>query len=322
IMIAIPSVMIGVGVLSMPKDLAADTKAGDGWLPIVGIGVLILFVIWFITRFVARFPGQQFIEYAALIVSKPVAVIMTLVWAGIFIPLTSIQIREIANMSKEYLLPETPIEIIALTFFLVVIYAVSGTRVGLFRLNMLFFPIITLIVLVVFVFNLNFFSISHLQPLFKTSFTGFIKGAGSSIRSYIGFGILWFYLAYVEEPKQTSKLAVIGTIISFVLYVLLFFFRYLYYGYFQYNIAHIRCFGFRFDICFYEYFEIKSYFCFGAGRLLYCNASSGIAGNICFRNGDELYSYFVYDIGDVCFDRYGKNSRGERQWVSASCLLV
>ncbi|HLR08952.1 MAG TPA: endospore germination permease [Bacillota bacterium] len=230
IMIAIPSVMIGVGVLSMPKDLAADTKAGDGWLPIVGIGVLILFVIWFITRFVARFPGQQFIEYAALIVSKPVAVIMTLVWAGIFIPLTSIQIREIANMSKEYLLPETPIEIIALTFFLVVIYAVSGTRVGLFRLNMLFFPIITLIVLVVFVFNLNFFSISHLQPLFKTSFTGFIKGAGSSIRSYIGFGILWFYLAYVEEPKQTPKLAVIGTIISIVIYVLLFVFCIAVYG--------------------------------------------------------------------------------------------
>src|SRR5699024_12098950 len=105
-------------------------------------------------------------------------------------------------MSKEYFLPETLIEIITLTFFLVVIYDVSGTRVGLFRLNMLFFPIITLIVLVVFVFNLNFFSISHLQPLFKTSFTVFIKRAGSSIRAYIGFGILWLYLAYDEELKQ------------------------------------------------------------------------------------------------------------------------
>src|SRR5699024_2340047 len=89
---------------------------------------------------------------------------------------------------------------------------------------------ITLIVLVVFVFNLNFFSISHLQPLFKTSFTGFIKGAGSSIRSYIGFGILWCYLAYVEEPKQTPKLAVIGTIISIVIYVLLFVFCIAVYG--------------------------------------------------------------------------------------------
>src|SRR5699024_3805593 len=98
-MIAIHSVIIGDGDLYMRKDLAANTKSGNGWLSIVGIGVLILFVIWFITRFVARFPGQQFIEYAALIVSKPVAVIMTLVWAGIFIPLTSIQIREIANMS-------------------------------------------------------------------------------------------------------------------------------------------------------------------------------------------------------------------------------
>src|SRR5699024_2084523 len=51
-----------------------------------------------------------------------------------------------------------------------------------------------------------------------------------SIRSYIGFGILWFYLAYVEEPKQTPKLAVIGTIISIVIYVLLFVFCIAVYG--------------------------------------------------------------------------------------------
>src|SRR5699024_2530506 len=142
----------------------------------------------------------------------------------------SIQIREIANMSKEYLLPETPIEIIALTFFLVVIYAGSGTRVGLFRLNMLFFPIISLIVLVVFVFNFNFFSISHLQPLFKTSLSVFIKWAGACIRLYIGFGIFWFYLSFDEEPKQTPKLAVIGTVISIVIYVLLFVFCIAVYG--------------------------------------------------------------------------------------------
>src|SRR5699024_7935487 len=115
-----PSVIIGVGILSMPKDLAADTMAADGWVAIVGIGVVILILTWIIARFVSRFPGKAFVEYASSIVSRPVAIVMTLVWAGLFMLITSIQVREIANISKEYLLEQTPVEIIALTFFLVV----------------------------------------------------------------------------------------------------------------------------------------------------------------------------------------------------------
>lgn len=222
IMIAVPSMVIGTGVLTLPKDLAAETMAADGWVSIVIGGILAIMLTWVIAKLAVSFPHQTFMTYASKIVTRPVATILTFIFAVFALHIAAFQVRQIADISKQYLFERTPVEVIALSFFLVVIYAVSGSRVGLFRLNTMFLPLILIIASVVLLFNFRGFKIENLLPIFQTDLSGYAKGIGTSITSYMGFGILWFYISLVKQPKKVPKMAMIGMGIPVGLYALLF----------------------------------------------------------------------------------------------------
>lgn len=222
IMFAIPSIVVGVGILSLPKDLAAATVSSDGWVPIVIGGIIVAFITWIVARISASFPHQTFLTYASKIMTKPVAVVITFLFAVIALNVAALTVRRIADISKHYLFDRTPVEVIAFTFLLLVVYGVSGSRAGLFRLNMMFLPIILIISVLILAFNIGWFKPDNLLPVFQTSFSGYMEGIGTSITAYTGFGIVWFYIVLVKQPEKAPKKAVLGMGMPIVLYVLFF----------------------------------------------------------------------------------------------------
>lgn len=222
IMIAVPSIVISVGILSFPKSLASVTGAADGWVSILIGGMIAIVMTWIVAKIAANYPQQSFLSYSSRIVTKPVAVMLTFLFALLSLQIVAFQIRGIADISKQYLFDRTPVEVLALAFLLVLIYAVSGSRAGLFRLNMMFFPIIMIILVMLVLFSTNQWEWEHLFPMFETSLTGYVKGLKTAATSYIGFGILWFYIALVKQPKKVPKHAVIGMCVPVILYLLIF----------------------------------------------------------------------------------------------------
>src|SRR5699024_1773381 len=210
IMVAIPSIVIGVGILSFPRRIAINTIGVDGWVTILASGIIMVFFAWLLARLASRFPQQSFLTYASKIVSKPMAIAIMVVFIVISITLAAIEVREISEIAKQYLFDKTPIESVALCFLLVVIYAASGSRAGIFRLNMMFLPIILFIALAVLVLNIGWFSLDRLLPVLETDIHGYIRGTGISLISYMGFSIILFYTSLVEKPEKVPKSAVIG----------------------------------------------------------------------------------------------------------------
>ncbi|MFD1171161.1 GerAB/ArcD/ProY family transporter [Oceanobacillus picturae] len=222
VMVAIPSMVIGVGILSLPKNLATVTTASDGWIPLLLGGIIAVFMTWVVAKFAAGFPNQTFLTYATTIVSRPIAIVLSFLFVVIFVSITALQVREIAAISKQYIFDRTPLEVIALAFLLVVLYGVSGSRAGLFRLNIMFLPIILFVALIVFIFNIGWFEFGNLLPTFTTSFSGYTEALNTSVTSYLGFSILWFYIGLMDQPKKAPKLVALGMCIPVVLYLLLF----------------------------------------------------------------------------------------------------
>lgn len=222
LMIAVPSYVIGPIILTLPRDLAAATTSSDGWISLLAGGLVSIIVMWLIAKLVVGFPNQYFSTYTSTILTRPVAIVVSLLFAVLWINVTAFEVRKIADMAKLYLFERTPVEIIALTFLLVVVYAVSGSRAGLFRLNVLFLPIILFIAVVVFVLNLGLFDVNQLLPLFETDIRGYLQGMHVGMFSYVGFVIVLFYIGLVDNPKRTPKMAAIGMCIPIVLYMLLF----------------------------------------------------------------------------------------------------
>lgn len=218
LMIAVPSMVIGVTILSLPRQIATFTSASDGWISLMMIGLLATLMIWVVGTIASAFPGQSFLSYASAIISRPVAIVFTLVHALLGLILSALVIRTLADIAKHYLFERTPLEVIALTFLLVVVYAVAGSRVGLFRLNVLFFPIIFFIAFVVMMFDMKWFDINNFLPVFKTDLQGYMRAGLQSLLSYMGGGIFLFYVALLEKPKKAPRTLAIGMTFSILFY--------------------------------------------------------------------------------------------------------
>lgn len=222
IMIVVPSMLIGGGILSFPSVLAGETNGSDGWVAIVIGGLFALLVAWLVAKLATSFPNESFIAYTSAIITRPLAILLTLLFGTISLLTAAYVIRNIANAAKEYLFEQTPIEVVALTFLLVVVYAVSSSRIGLFRLNMLFFPFVFMIIIVIILLNFKNIDFGDLLPVFRTPFTGYIKGTGGILTSYVGIGILLFYLTLADHPKNAPKMVSLGVCIVIFLYILIF----------------------------------------------------------------------------------------------------
>lgn len=223
IMIVVITNIIGVFTLTLSREVAKDTSSMDGWLAILIGGVITCFLGWTITKIAVSFPNYSFYSYATHLLSKPIAVVLTLVFSFQYFIITTFQIREISILAHQYYFDRTPMEFITLTFLLVVIYAVSGSHAGVFRLFIFFLPMTIIGLLILIALPIGTIQKEDFLPVFQTDFKGYVKGTHSTLISFIGFGIVFFYVSLVKNPKHTAKMTVYGivfvTVINILLYI-------------------------------------------------------------------------------------------------------
>ena len=138
-MFALPSIIIGVSILSLPNEVAKVTHFSDGWISILVAGILFTGMALLATHVASHFPDKSFYDYASILVTKPIAIAISFLYVLAGVGISAYTTRSVAFISQQYLFNRTPMEVLGLAFLLVVIYGVSGSRVGLFRLNILFF---------------------------------------------------------------------------------------------------------------------------------------------------------------------------------------
>ncbi|MBM7603027.1 spore germination protein [Metabacillus crassostreae] len=218
----ISSMMIGVGVLTLPRLVATHTNMFDGWVSILVSGLFFLFFGWLLAKIVSSYPKKTFLEYTSALLTKPVAYVLTLLLAITFLLTCALETRVITNISKLYMFDQTPIEAISLMFLLVVIYGVSGSRIALLRLNLMFLPIVLAVTVLVQFFNIPLFELSNLRPTFTSSFNGYYQAAQETVFSFIGYVVVLVYISLMKSPKAAPKMTVIGIGIPIILYLIIY----------------------------------------------------------------------------------------------------
>jgi len=219
---AYPSIIIGVSVLSLPRDVAKVTSYSDGWVSLLAAGIIATLLAILALRVALHFPNQPFIDYASHLVTRPLAILISLSYVVIAIIICGYVIRSVAYIAQLFLFDRTPLAVLALTFLLVVVYAVSGSRVGIFRLNILFLPIILFVLLLVGIFNIPLIDHRNYLPLFTTNVGDYFKGMFTSSSAFIGVGIALFYTFLVKQNKNLTKQVTIGVNIATIFYIYIF----------------------------------------------------------------------------------------------------
>ncbi|NQX65337.1 endospore germination permease [Paenibacillus alba] len=216
--ITISSMIIGVGVIMLPRDLAKTVQSSDGWVSIFFAGIIAAGFAWLLAYIATHFSKQGYFAYATAAVTKPLAIVAVFSLSAYFLCFAAYEVRAIANISKQYLFENTPVEVISLAFLLVVVYGVSGARVGLIRLNILFIPIVITITVLVLLFSLGIVDSKELKPFLITDWKAITVGIKNTTFSLLGFEIILFYITLMNRPKDAPKAVVFGILLPVILY--------------------------------------------------------------------------------------------------------
>ena len=222
ILFAVATNIISITILFLPRYITEHTVSSDGWLTILAGGLIAIILGWALAKIASSFPNESFLSFASYLVSKPIAIILCAIFILQYIVISSFQMREIATLSHEYFFDRTPLEVVCLAFILVVIYAVSGSRAAIFRLNILFFPFIIGGLVLLILAPIGAIKLDNFLPVFKTDLNGILLGTTSSLNAFLGFSIVLFYISLVKKPLQTPRMTVLGILWPFTFYMVIF----------------------------------------------------------------------------------------------------
>ncbi|RTE08933.1 GerAB/ArcD/ProY family transporter [Paenibacillus whitsoniae] len=217
--VTVTSMVVGVGILTLPRVIAKTTQASDGWISILGAGLLLLTAAYILAKYAGLYYKEGFFAFTSRLVSKPIAALLVGSLSVYYICFSAYVIRAIANISKQYLFERTPVEVVALIFLLVLVYSVAGSRIGIIRLNMMFLPIVLFMIGIVLLFSLDIFQVKSLKPFFVSDWKGLLTAAKNSVPSFLGFELILFYISMMRNPHKAPKAVLIGVAIPMVLYI-------------------------------------------------------------------------------------------------------
>ncbi|MBB3113292.1 spore germination protein [Paenibacillus phyllosphaerae] len=217
--ITVTSMIIGVGILTLPRVLAGTTESSDGWISIALAGCFGMLLAFILGKYGVLLGNETFYDFIGKLITKPIAAGLMIVVMFYYAMYASYEVRAIANISKTYLFERTPSEAIGLTFLLIVCYAVSGSRIGIIRLNTLFLPFVVVLTMVVLFLSNTIIVWQELKPVFVTKPGPLLTGAQESGFTMLGFESILFYSTMMKRPKDAPKAAVFGVAIPVVLYM-------------------------------------------------------------------------------------------------------
>lgn len=218
--ILIFTTILGAGILSLPSDVAKE--AGPDSLIVVLLGGILALIFARIIGYIAsKFPTETFVEYSAKILTKPFSIILNIGLIAYFLIFCSLNLRIFAEVSKSYLLNNTPIEIIMITLLFTSGYIVRYGIEPIARMSEILFPVMVVPLLIIFLPAIVDLDLSNFLPILRTSPLKLLRGILSTTYSYSGFEILYVIFPYIMKGEKLKRCINVSlfSIIFFYIYI-------------------------------------------------------------------------------------------------------
>jgi spore germination protein len=217
IAIGISLTVLGVGMITLPREVLTAAGAASGWVSVIISGFVALIVILLLSALNSRYPDLTYYQYNRLIVGKWIGWVITLITTFYYVFFASFEARAMADLIKVFILARTPIEITILIFMGTAVYLILGGVSAIFRLFELYFPFIIIFTLLIILLTANQFEFNHIRPFFE-GMTPIAKGTGTTILSFVGIETILFTQAYMKKKQKIKKVLIVGIGIPTLIY--------------------------------------------------------------------------------------------------------
>jgi spore germination protein len=217
--VAVTSIIIGIGILTLPRTVTEEVSTPDSWISVILGGILVMIIGFFMAKLSQMFPGKTFYEYSQLVVGKGLGKLFNFVLISYFLVSVGLEIRVLAEVTNMYLLIKTPIEVTMISIMSVCVYLVVGGINPMTRLFELLLPITIVIFLLVFLMGLKIFDFNHMRPVLGDGFLPVLKGIRSTTFSYTGYESILMLTAFMAKPQKAIKAVLVGISASILFYL-------------------------------------------------------------------------------------------------------
>ncbi|MGO4269146.1 endospore germination permease [Paenibacillus sp. TAF58] len=208
---------VGIGVLSLPRDLA-KTAGTDGWISIILGWILSMLLSLVIIRIMERNPEYTLFEllskYFGKWVGKGLAVawILFAVYSAITIMFATIHILKI------WIVPDIR-NFILMILFIVPIYMITKQGIRVIGLFAEFVFMVTLWMPFMLLLTLKDIEWMYLLPIGKGGLYPVLSNVKSTVFSFLGFELAFILYPFLKDKKSASKGIVIANSLSMVIYL-------------------------------------------------------------------------------------------------------
>ncbi|WP_066048547.1 GerAB/ArcD/ProY family transporter [Robertmurraya korlensis] len=204
---------IGVGILSLPHDVALVAKQ-DGWISTLLAGVIsqvIILIIWGLCR---RFPSLSLYQILPNLLGKVLGKFITLSYALYFMVTGSLVLARYSDIIDKWILPRTPNWITMVLVLITCIYIVGAGVTSIARFYVLVSPILFLLIVLIS-YSLKDANFLYIFPIGGTDLQTIFKGTKEAAFSMLGFELFLFIHPFVQASGK-GKLKAITTANIFV----------------------------------------------------------------------------------------------------------
>lgn len=217
--ILVSSALVGVGILTMPRDMTEGFNV-DGWLAVFIGGILVIVITAVITRLIVIFPRLTVMEICERLLGKILGKLIIIPFLVYLFLVTGLVLRAFSAAIKLILLNQTPLEIIIVSFLVVSLLLVQHGINPLARLCEVFFPLVIFAFFILAIISLPLFKIEFLYSTLDEGILNMVKLLPQATASYLGFEIILFLAPFMIRPKSITKYAVLGIVTPWILYTL------------------------------------------------------------------------------------------------------
>lgn len=215
----ITSVLIGVGILTLPREITAAAGTDAHLATLLG-GLAATLLIIFFTRLAMRFPEHSLIEYSSLVLGKVPGKVLGGLFIIYWFLLTSAVARVFGEMVIAAVLTRTPLEVtIGSMLFLGAQLATQEVKVFA-RVYELFLPLTIIPLVVLLLISVPNVKPLHLLPVLAFGPAPLLQGILTTGLSFLGLEAVLVLFPYYSKPEVALRYHLYGIAIPLLVYLL------------------------------------------------------------------------------------------------------
>ena len=211
---------LGTGLISLPRITATHARQ-DGWISVLIATMLACFSAFLICSVCEKFPAQSFVSYSSRILTRPIAVIISLTFIIKILIMISVELRFFGEIVNQAMLPDTPVNAIVIPMILLSAYVATKGYEARARVAEILIIIILLPLALLFVLAMFDIDFSNMMPVFVAQPKELLIGGKSALLAFSNIQLLLLAYPYLCRPHGAKRsmvqtVAFIGAIFTIV----------------------------------------------------------------------------------------------------------